>query len=154
MRGDDLIRRAVATDAQALASVRRAAILVLAADVLGEQEARRWADRSAPDRVSTAIAEQDVWLNERTGVIAGWVQFHSDYVGGIYVHPNHAGRGLGARLLAWACDHIAASGQTHVRLHSSPNAEGFYIRQGLVVTGPAERGKGLPMERAIDARRV
>src|SRR5437899_11157684 len=63
LRGSDLmqIRRAEAADEEALASIRRRAILALAVPAMSREQAERWATRGAADRVARAMREHDVW---------------------------------------------------------------------------------------------
>src|SRR5512145_492435 len=63
-RGSDLmqIRRAEAADEEALASIRRRAILALAVPAMSREQAERWATRGAADRVARAMRDDDVWV--------------------------------------------------------------------------------------------
>src|SRR5207244_10418556 len=56
------IRRAEAADEEALASIRRRAILALAVPAMSREQAERWATRGAADRVARAMREHDVWV--------------------------------------------------------------------------------------------
>ena len=67
------IRRAEAADQEALASIRRRAILVLAVPAMSTEQAERWATRAGADRVARAVQEHDVWVAVEEAAI-GWVE--------------------------------------------------------------------------------
>ena len=56
------IRRAETADEEALASIRRRAILALAVPAMSMEQAEKWATRAAADRMARAIREHDVWV--------------------------------------------------------------------------------------------
>jgi GNAT superfamily N-acetyltransferase len=53
------------------------------------------------------------------------------YVWGVYVHPDHRGRGLGAALTRAVVERLRASGCTQVHLHAAPLARPVYERLGF-----------------------
>ena len=55
------IRPAEASDEEALASIRRSAILMLAVPAMSIEQAEKWATRAAADRIARAIRDHDVW---------------------------------------------------------------------------------------------
>src|SRR5256885_5774904 len=73
------IRRAEAADEEALASIRRRAILALAVPAMSREQAERWATRGAADRVARAMREHDVWVAVE-GAAIGWVEVDRDRV--------------------------------------------------------------------------
>src|SRR6266513_6218644 len=99
-RGSDLmhIRRAEAADEEALASIRRRAILALAVPAMSREQAERWATRGAADRVASAMREHDVWVVVE-GAAIGWVEVDRDRVAALYVSPSCSRRGVGSVLL-------------------------------------------------------
>src|SRR5262249_55719382 len=95
------IRRAQATDEEALASIRRNAILVLAAPAMSMEQAEQWAARAVADRIVRAIRDHAVWVAV-DGAAIGWVEVDRDCVAALYVAPSCARRGVGSALLAHA----------------------------------------------------
>src|SRR5437879_13718739 len=81
LRGSDLmqIRRAEAADEEALASIRRRAILALAVPAMSREQAERWATRGAADRVERAMREHDVGVAAE-GAAIGWSVVHLAHV--------------------------------------------------------------------------
>src|SRR2546421_12163330 len=67
------IRRAEAADEEALARIRRRAILALAVPAMSREQAEGWATRGAADRVARAMREHDVWVAVE-GAAIGWVK--------------------------------------------------------------------------------
>ena len=139
------LRRAWPVDAAALADIRRRAILELATPAMGVEAARAWADNAAPDHVSKAIAEHEVWVAVRLGEPVGWVEFAGDFIGGAYVAPEAAGQGVGRALIRHAEGRIRGSGYPLVRLEASSNAVAFYRRLGFSDLGEPDGYGTLPM---------
>jgi GNAT superfamily N-acetyltransferase len=136
-----------------LAAIRRSAILVLAAPEMGKQSAREWADSSADERVLRAIVDHEVWVAEHDEVALGWVEIDRARVEGLYVSPDRARAGLGAALLQHAEDRIRAAGHAAIALHSSPNAEAFYLRRGYELQAEQPDDAGRPMRKSVGAAR-
>src|SRR6266851_2398204 len=109
------IRRAEAADEEALASIRRRAILALAVPAMSREQAERWATRGAADRVARAMREHDVWVAVE-GAAIGWVEVDRDRVAALYVSPSCSRRGVGSVLLTFAETSIRSSGYTTARL--------------------------------------
>jgi GNAT superfamily N-acetyltransferase len=66
----------------------------------------------------------------------------------MWVHPDHIGTGVGARLFAHAVSTVRSLDGSVLRIASDPNAEGFYRRMGAQRVGalpsrPA--GRTLPL---------
>src|SRR5438270_591071 len=91
------IRRAEAADEEALASIRRRAILALAVPAMSREQAERWATRGAADRVARAMREHDVWVAVE-GAAIGWVEVDRDRVAALYVSPSCSRRGTMPRV--------------------------------------------------------
>src|SRR5215468_4434160 len=144
------IRRAEAADEEALASIRRHAILVLAVPAMSREQAERWAARGAADRVARAMREHDVWVAVEEAAI-GWVEVDGDRVAALYVSPSCSRRGVGSVLLARAETCIRSSGYTTTRLESSPNALEFYLRRGYVRCGPPDAQGACPLRKDLIA---
>ncbi len=131
------IRRAEAADEEALASIRRSAILALAVPAISMEQAEQWATRAAADRIARAIGEHDVWVAVE-GAAIGWVEIDRDRVAALYVAPSETRRGVGSVLLARAKTSIRSSGYATARLESSQNALDFYLRRGYCRCGPPD----------------
>lgn len=144
------IRRAEAADEEALASIRRRAILALAVPAMSREQAGRWATRGAADRVVRAMREHDVWVAVE-GTAIGWVEVDRDRVAALYVSPSCSRRGVGSALLTFAETSIHSSGYTTARLESSPNAFDYYLRRGYLRCGPADSDGALPLRKDLAA---
>ena len=145
------IRRAEAADEEALAQIRRSAILALAAPAMSTDQAKKWAARAAADRVARAIRDHDVWIAV-DGVALGWVEVDRDRVAALYVSPSYSRRGIGSALLTFAESFIQRSCYAMARLESSQNALDFYLRRGYVRRGPADSEGAYPLSKALIAR--
>src|SRR2546430_3337168 len=152
LRGSDLmqIRRAEAADEEALASIRRRAILALAVPAMSREQAERWATRGAADRVARAMQEHDVWVAVE-GAAIGWVEVDRDRVAALYVSPSCSRRGVGSVLLTFAETSIRSSGYTTAHLESSQNALDYYLRRGYLQCGPADSDGAWPLRKDLAA---
>ena len=142
------IRRADATDEEALARIRRSAILALAGPAMSRERAEQWATRAAADRIARALRDHDVWVAV-DGVAIGWVEVDRDRVAALYVSPSCSRRGVGSALLARAEASIRSSSSTTTRLESSPNALDFYFRRGYVRCGPPDADGAYPLRKDL-----
>jgi len=144
------IRRVEVADEQALAEIRRNAILALAVPAMSTEQAQQWATRAATDRVARAIRDHDVWIAV-DGAALGWVEVDRDRVAALYVSPSCARRGVGSALLAHAETSIQSSGYAIARLESSQNALDFYLRRGYVRRGPPHSDGAYPLSKDLTA---
>jgi len=151
LRRSDLmqIRRAEAADEEALASIRRRAILALAVPAMSREQAEGWATRGAADRVARAMREHDVVAVE--GAAIGWVEVNRDRVAALYVSPSCSRRGVGSALLTFAETAIRNSGYTTARLESSQNALDYYLRRSYLQCGPADSDGAWPLRKDLAA---
>ena len=137
-------------DEEALASIRRCAILALAVPAMSREQAERWATRGAADRVARAMREHDVWVAVE-GAAIGWVEVDRDRVAALYVSPSCSRRGVGSVLLTFAETSIRSSGYTTARLESSQNALDYYLRRGYLRCGPADSDGAWPLRKDLAA---
>ena len=146
------IRRAEAADEEALAGIRRSAILALAVPAISMEQAEKWAARAAADRIARAIREHDVWVAVE-GAAIGWVEVDRDRVAALYVSPSCSRRGVGSALLARAETSIRSSGYATAHLESSQNALAFYLRRGYLRCGPPDADGACPLSKDLAAVR-
>src|SRR5262245_26180527 len=142
------IRRAEATDEEALARIRRSAILALAGPAMSTEQAGKWAARADTDRIARAIRDHEVWVAV-DGAAIGWVEVDRERVAALYVSPSCSCRGVGSGLLARAETSIQSSGYTTARLESSQNALDFYVRRGYVRCGPPDAQGAYPLRKDL-----
>jgi pimeloyl-ACP methyl ester carboxylesterase/GNAT superfamily N-acetyltransferase len=145
------IRRAETSDEEALARIRRRAILGLAVPAMSMEQAEKWAARAAEDRMARALREHDVWVAV-DGAAMGWVEVDRDRVAALYVSPPCSRRGVGSVLLAHAETSIQSSGYAMVRLESSLNALDFYLRRGYVRCGLPDAEGAYPLRKDLTDR--
>src|SRR5262249_22858569 len=144
------IRRAASGDEEALAAIRRRAILTLTAPALSPEQGDAWASKIAADRITLALADHDVVVAV-DAVPIGWVEVDGDRVAALYVSPPHARSGVGSQLLHHAEDAIRAAGHARVRLEASLNALPFYQRRGYRQSGERELDGSYPMTKDLTA---
>ena len=93
-----------------------------------------------PDRLTALRAH----VLEGEGAILGFFTLAGDPPEGelekLYVDPKAVGAGVGGKLLRAACDVARREGFRRLLIHSDPNAEPFYLRQGAHRVGEVPSG--------------
>lgn len=122
---DLLLRPAVREDAPVVAEVylasRRGA--TMPPGVHTDDEVRAW--------LAGRMSQDPVWVAERAGSIAGFARFPDAWLDDLFVHPDHAGSGVGSALL----DLVKAQRPEGFCLwvfEINEPARSFYRRRGLV----------------------
>ncbi len=81
--------------------------------------------------LTARFASDDVWVAETDGAVVGYARITSGWLDDLYVHPEHAGRGVGTALL----DVVKARQPDGFSLwvfEMNTPARGFYAGHGLV----------------------
>jgi putative acetyltransferase len=103
-----------------------------------------WRDRLTNELLPTG---EVVVAEDQFGGVAGFVTITpaTGYLDQLCVAPDHQGRGLAARLMAYAKGRAPGRVELHVNA-SNARAIAFYRREGFVVTGEAVNpNSGLPV---------
>ncbi|MBR1224611.1 MULTISPECIES: GNAT family N-acetyltransferase [unclassified Bradyrhizobium] len=127
-------RLATHDDAPRLFEVRRRSILELAPRGMSIANAEAWAAQLNLAGMERKLREQEIWIAEAEGVVAGWGGIRGDTLESLYTAPEYAGQGVGAALLDRLEGLMRGRGFETVRAEASPNAMGFYLRRGYRVT--------------------
>ena len=142
-------RLARRSEAAELGAIRRQAILVLAKTEMGEERAADWANSASAERVIRAIEDHEVWVADRAGAAVGWLEIDGERIEAMYVQPEVALQGVGSGLLAHAEGRIREAGHASVHLDASPNAEGFYLRNGYESRAARRPDAARPMSKQL-----
>ncbi|WP_339105611.1 GNAT family N-acetyltransferase [Haloterrigena salinisoli] len=135
------LREATAADAESIADVHEASIRVLGSDGYDDEQVRAWLANVHPDRYPleengfrAVVAD-----HEGDGVVgfglldcepAGRDDPSTGEIAAVYVHPDHARRGVGRAILEALESAARETGLETLVLTASRNAVGFYERQG------------------------
>ncbi|WP_458187583.1 GNAT family N-acetyltransferase [Haladaptatus sp. NG-WS-4] len=129
------IRSATEADAAAILDLHVASIQAFGPESYHDEQVDAWAtkpDGSEPYRKSVRDDAVYIAVAEIDGELAGFgrVDFDTETVDAVYVHPHYARRGVGARLLS----HLEARGREEgldsLSLYASLNAVEFYDQAG------------------------
>ncbi|MFN8195008.1 MAG: GNAT family N-acetyltransferase [Nocardioidaceae bacterium] len=132
-------------DEEAVAAVHSAArrAAPMPDPVHTDAEVRQW--------LAARVLEDPVWVAERDGEVVAYARFPGPWLDDLYVHPDHAGTGIGSALL----DLVKSERPEGFCLwvfESNVPARAFYARHGLV---ELERTDGQANEeRSPDVRMV
>lgn len=161
------LTRATEADAETLAALHEEA-----ARWLWERGIRQWrpGEYTATHALAAIREGHEVYLARRAGAPVGtfilqwddpemWGERPPDagYVHGLSVRRAVAGLGLGAALLDWAAQRVAASGRHWLRLDcmaANPALRAYYERRGFTYRGEAEEGWAALYERPACANTV
>ncbi len=76
------------------------------------------------------MVENEVWVAEADGQVAGYIAFHPGWIEHLFVHPDHQGRGMGLALLAKALED--GSERRLWTFQQNSRARAFYEARGFV----------------------
>jgi putative acetyltransferase len=112
-------------------------------------EAEAWATKLTLRGMERKLRELEIWVAELDGAVTGWGAIRGDYLEGLYVAPEFAGRGVGAELLGMLEGLLRERGVQAVRAEASSNARDFYLRRGYSATGPQTPEGAWPMTKQL-----
>lgn len=139
-----LLRPARAGDGAALFEVTRLSVAGLAKGAYSPAQIEGWMGARTPATYEGLIAKGGVTVAERDGLIVGFVDAGPGEVTRLFLVPDAAGAGLGARLLEIGIGQARAGHAGPIKVEATMNAEGFYRRHGFrrVGTGTFSHGIG------------
>jgi len=133
------VRPATAEDALEVFALHVASIRALGPEGYDPDQVRAWARKDhGPEGYPVDEDDHHFVIAERDGEVAGFgdlvpgsedVDAEAD-IRAVYVHPEHAGRGVGAALLAELEGYARGVGVGSIEITASTNAVGFYERAG------------------------
>jgi predicted N-acetyltransferase YhbS len=132
VEGDQLtIRPARAGDGAAVFEVTRLSAAGLAKDHYSPEQIANWMGERTPDFYEEAIGKGRMVVVERGGVVVAYVDAEPGELTRLFVLPEVAGMGIGARLLEIGLEAARLGHSGPVKVEASINAEAFYRRFGF-----------------------
>ncbi|HVZ94503.1 MAG TPA: GNAT family N-acetyltransferase [Phycisphaerales bacterium] len=138
------IRRAVIADAEGICAAHIASIRDVCARDYEPHEIAAWLANKTPSLYHNYIEKFDFWVATAGDRIAGFIDMHPGpredeaEIGGLYLHPDFIGRGVGAMLMSKMLDLARARQVKHMLVFATRTARPFYERTGFRVVAPHE----------------
>ena len=127
------VRRTTSDDAPAILSLHVASIRAFGPDAYDEREVEAWATKDhGPEGYPVEDDRRRMFVAEAADAVAGFGQVNVDdsEVVAVYVHPDHARRGVGSALLSRLEAEVRDEDLDSLALTASLNAVPFYERMG------------------------
>ncbi len=125
------IRRAHVADAMAVAGVwlrsRAASAPQIPPPLHRDDDVHDYFER-------VVLLEQEVWVAEANGGVVALLVLDGDWIGQLYVDPEHCGKGVGSQLIAIA-KRERPDGLKLWTFEANRGARRYYERHGFVATG-------------------
>lgn len=130
------IRKALASDAQAIFDLRNRSIRRLCKGFYQDDLLFRWTEGVVPSSEFVEFVSQLMYVAESSGRVIGCgaVSLLDGKVDAVFVDPDHAGNGIGRKVMQ-LLEEIAVEGGSTETLHleATLNATPFYAKLGFSV---------------------
>lgn len=131
------IRVANKEDAPGLWQLRNLALRHGCIDVYDPPTLSAFTPEKMPEGMNKVVAENQVFIidSPEGGVpcACGYLDLMSGNVEAIFTLPEYQGRGLAASIIMAIKQQARQLGMTQLTLSSTPNAQGFYLKQGFSI---------------------
>lgn len=144
---DIAIRPARESDAEAMLEITARSVEGLAKAHYSPAQIKLWTEGRTPEYYRAAIGKGRAHVAEQGGRVVGFVDSEPGELTRLFILPEAAGKGLGARLMEVG---LAEAKRGHaggpLRIEATRNAVPFYEKFGFRVTGHGTftRGEGNP----------
>lgn len=126
------LRAARPSDAAACAGVMRAAVRGLARGTVPARTLAAWSSLPALYHLwAMTVGGERYLVAEHGGRVIAYAALHGDELSAAFVHPRHAGRGLGTALVRRLVARARRAGARRVLALAAPGAIGFYAALGF-----------------------
>ncbi len=128
------IRLAKDEDYAGIARLHRSTIRNINSKDYSEDIIRVWSARTKAERYRTSANKCRRWVAIKDSKIIGFCDhdFNCE-IGGLYIHKDHVGKGIGSRLLKKAEDSLEQQGCKKILIKSTITAKNFYTKNGYKV---------------------
>lgn len=150
-----IIRAFAPTDAEAVSALIRHTMRVSNSRDYPLERLQLLIDYFSPTKVLQLSQERECLVAEVDGQVIGTVGLEADELVTFFVHPDHQGQGVGARLLMAIEERAGALGIARITVDSSITGAAFYARMGYTRTGVERDGTAGPqigMEKQLETR--
>ena len=119
---------------------------------LNKENKKFMVKKSQPKSLIEKAEKIPLFVYEDNGEIVGTGALDKDEIRTMFVKPGMQGRGIGKEILNFLINKAKSKGLRRVWLGSSPEAEGFYKKQGFIKIGEKNdfNFRVIEMENIID----
>ena len=125
------------SDGPALLAIHTGAILATGDEFYTEAQRQSWAHGLVAEGYARARDGGETFILAVDNAVIGFCSWSAERIVGLYVDPNHQGRGIGSLLLRHGEGALRSNGVTISQIHSSLPAVSFYEAHGYAVAGRA-----------------
>ncbi len=152
-----IYRRSTAEDAEAVFHLLAASVRHLAPTPYSQEVIDTWMVGTVVDDYRNECANQQIWIAELARFPVGFAQAFPGEIKRLFVHADHAGKGIGSSLMERALNDALPAGAGTVKIFALLNAAPFYKKWGFQEIGRTvlpDRDEGLPPIDMIEMENV
>ncbi len=154
---DVIYRRSTAEDAEAVFHLIAASVRHLAPEPYSQEVIDTWMAGADTDYYLRDCTDRLIWIAEFAGVPIGMAQASPGEIKRLFIDSDHAGKGIGSRLMELVLNDALPSGTGTVKILALLNAAPFYEKWGfreIARTVLPDRDEGLPPIDIIEMEKV
>ncbi len=124
------IRKARPEDARKISILRRKTLRKINSKSYPKKIVEILIQKNSGKDIKEKIQKREMFCAIENGRITGTIDLEGNKIGGLYVHPNFIGKGIGKNLLESIENYARKKGIKKLMLYSTLNAENFYKKYG------------------------
>lgn len=127
------LRKALASDAQAIFDLRNCSIRSLCKGFYSDDLLSRWTEGVGPSPEFMEFVSQSIYVIESQSTIIGCgaLSLIDGKIDAVFVDPDHVGNGIGRHVVQFLEKIAKENGSTMLQLEATLNAASFYRRLGF-----------------------
>lgn len=124
------IRKATKEDARKISILRRKTLRKINSKSYPKKIVDILIQKNSGKDIKEKMQKRKMFCAIENEKIIGTIDLEGNKIGGLYVHPDFTGRGIGKKLLEYIENYTRKEGIKKLMLYSTLNAENFYKKYG------------------------